>query len=162
MGPTARRSSVTAERIKCRSGRPRSSSSPIRPTEARRTKVSGAAACSHGHLLERKDAALQGVAVHRRDQESVALRQERGLRPGEGRRDDGRLLLACAAAAPFVAVNTWYAWRGRERALANGLAAVVPACGMLLVATRLGGLGPAQPGLLRRPACCTSRGPCRT
>lgn len=52
------------------------------------------------------------------------------------------LLPAAAAAAPFLAVNTWYAWRGRERALANGLAAVVPACGMTLVAARLGGLGP--------------------
>ncbi|WP_328300687.1 YwiC-like family protein [Streptomyces sp. NBC_00435] len=51
------------------------------------------------------------------------------------------LLLAGAAAAPFVAVNTWYAWRGRERALLNGVAAVVPACGMLLVAARLGGGG---------------------
>lgn len=52
------------------------------------------------------------------------------------------LLLAGAAAAPFVGVNTWYAWRNRERALANGLVAVVPACGMLLVAARLGGGGP--------------------
>lgn len=51
------------------------------------------------------------------------------------------LLLAGAAAAPFVAVNTWFAWRNRERALANGLVAVVPACGMLLVAARLGGGG---------------------
>ncbi|WP_405489147.1 YwiC-like family protein [Streptomyces sp. NBC_00096] len=52
------------------------------------------------------------------------------------------LLLAGAAAAPFVAVNTWYAARNRERALVNGLVAVVPACGMLLVAARLGGGGP--------------------
>lgn len=52
------------------------------------------------------------------------------------------LVAAAAAASPFVAVNTVYAWRGRERALANGLAAVVPACGMLLVAARLGGLAP--------------------
>ncbi|MER7762196.1 YwiC-like family protein [Streptomyces sp. NPDC097619] len=49
------------------------------------------------------------------------------------------LLLAAAAALPFLAVNTLYAWRNRERALLNGLAAVVPACGMLLVALRLGG-----------------------
>ncbi|MFE0171527.1 YwiC-like family protein [Streptomyces sp. NPDC059002] len=49
------------------------------------------------------------------------------------------LLLAAACAAPFVAVNTWYAWRNRERALVNGLAAVVPACGMLLVTLRMGG-----------------------
>ncbi|MEU7578040.1 YwiC-like family protein [Streptomyces sp. NPDC041068] len=49
------------------------------------------------------------------------------------------LLLAAACAAPFVAVNTYYAWRNRERALVNGLAAVVPACGMLLVALRVGG-----------------------
>ncbi len=54
------------------------------------------------------------------------------------------LWAACAAAAPFVLVNTWYAWRGRERALLNGLAAVVPACGMLLVAVRLGGGDPAD------------------
>ncbi|MFE2287547.1 YwiC-like family protein [Streptomyces sp. NPDC059443] len=51
------------------------------------------------------------------------------------------LLLAGAAAAPFVAVTTWYARRNRERALVNGLAAVVPACGMLLVAARMGGSG---------------------
>ncbi|MFF2197238.1 YwiC-like family protein [Streptomyces sp. NPDC058157] len=62
------------------------------------------------------------------------------------------LLLAAAAALPFVAVNTRYAWRGRERALANGLAAVVPACGMLLVAARLGGLGPG--GAWRAGAAC--------
>ncbi|WP_412076802.1 YwiC-like family protein [Streptomyces xanthophaeus] len=49
------------------------------------------------------------------------------------------LVAAVLLAAPFVAVNTYYAWRSRERALANGLAAVVPACGMLLVAVRLGG-----------------------
>lgn len=54
-----------------------------------------------------------------------------------------RLPLAAAAALPFVAVNTGYAWRGRERALLNGLAAVVPACGMLVVAAGLGGLDPA-------------------
>ncbi|CAM5572830.1 hypothetical protein SAVIM338S_04868 [Streptomyces avidinii] len=51
------------------------------------------------------------------------------------------LLVAGAAAAPFLAVNAGYAWRNRERATANGLAAVVPACGMLLVAARLGGGG---------------------
>lgn len=51
------------------------------------------------------------------------------------------LLLAGAAAAPFVAVNTWFAAHNRERALVNGLVAVVPACGMLLVAARLGGGG---------------------
>ncbi|MFE5767704.1 YwiC-like family protein [Streptomyces sp. NPDC056485] len=54
------------------------------------------------------------------------------------------LPLAAAAAAPFLAVNTWYAWRGRERALANGLVAVVPACGMLLVAAGLGGVPAAS------------------
>lgn len=51
------------------------------------------------------------------------------------------LLPAGAAAAPSVAVTTWYARRNRERALVNGLAAVVPACGMLLVAAHLGGAG---------------------
>ncbi|MFF4184903.1 YwiC-like family protein [Streptomyces sp. NPDC001691] len=49
------------------------------------------------------------------------------------------LLLAAACAAPFIAVNTLYAYRNRERSLLNGLAAVVPACAMLLVALRLGG-----------------------
>ncbi|MFB6618095.1 YwiC-like family protein [Streptomyces sp. NPDC085524] len=53
------------------------------------------------------------------------------------------LVPAALLASPFVLVNTYHAWRGRERALLNGLAAVVPACGMLLVAARLGGLGPA-------------------
>ncbi|MDI3417008.1 YwiC-like family protein [Streptomyces luteolus] len=59
------------------------------------------------------------------------------------------LLLAAACAAPIVAVNTLYARRNRERALLNGLAAVVPACGMLLVAHRLGegGWGAAGPAL---------------
>ncbi|MEV7420861.1 YwiC-like family protein [Streptomyces sp. NPDC089919] len=54
------------------------------------------------------------------------------------------LLAAAAAAAPFLAVTTWHAARNRERALLNGLAAVVPACGMLLVALRLGGGDPAD------------------
>jgi hypothetical protein len=49
------------------------------------------------------------------------------------------LLLAAAAALPFSAANCWYAWRNQERSLVNGLAAVVPACGMLLVAALLGG-----------------------
>ncbi|MFJ6700381.1 YwiC-like family protein [Streptomyces sp. NPDC091272] len=49
------------------------------------------------------------------------------------------LLVAVAAALPFCAVNTLYALRNRERALVNGLVAVVPACGALLMALRLGG-----------------------
>ncbi|SDK92035.1 YwiC-like family protein [Streptomyces indicus] len=48
------------------------------------------------------------------------------------------LLPACAAAAPFLLANTWYARRNKERALLNGLLAVIPACGMLLVTYRLG------------------------
>lgn len=48
------------------------------------------------------------------------------------------LLLAGACAAPFLALNCWFAWRNRERALVNGLLAVVPACGMLPVALLLG------------------------
>ncbi|MHB9857889.1 YwiC-like family protein [Streptomyces sp. YIM S03343] len=48
------------------------------------------------------------------------------------------LLLAGACAAPFLALNCWFAWRNRERDLANGLLAVVPACGMLPVALLLG------------------------
>lgn len=49
------------------------------------------------------------------------------------------LLLAAVCALPFLAVNCWYARHNRERALLNGLAAVVPACGMLPVAVLLGG-----------------------
>lgn len=49
------------------------------------------------------------------------------------------LLLAALCALPFLAVNCLYAWRNRERALLNGLVAVVPACGMLPVAALLGG-----------------------
>ncbi|MEV6725165.1 YwiC-like family protein [Streptomyces xanthochromogenes] len=62
------------------------------------------------------------------------------------------LLLAAACAAPFVAVNSLYAYANRERALLNGLAAVVPACGMLLVALRLGG-GAWGAGLAPALAC---------
>ncbi|WP_328707964.1 YwiC-like family protein [Streptomyces mesophilus] len=63
------------------------------------------------------------------------------------------LLAACLVAVPFVAANTWYARRNKERALVNGLLAVVPACGMLLVTYRLGegswgALGPALACLL--------------
>ncbi|MFC3437375.1 YwiC-like family protein [Nocardia seriolae] len=49
------------------------------------------------------------------------------------------LLVAAAAMAPFFAVNLWYAWRNDERALINGLVAVFPACGMLLVSLYSGG-----------------------
>lgn len=49
------------------------------------------------------------------------------------------LLPAGACAVPFLAVNYAYAWRNRERALPNGIAAVLPACGMLPVALLLGG-----------------------
>ncbi|MFE0105686.1 YwiC-like family protein [Streptomyces sp. NPDC059009] len=59
------------------------------------------------------------------------------------------LLLAAACALPFMAVNVAYAARNKERALVNGLVAVVPACGMLLVACHLGGGSPAD---ARRPA----------
>ncbi|MFI6090841.1 YwiC-like family protein [Streptomyces sp. NPDC051218] len=52
------------------------------------------------------------------------------------------LVVAVAAALPFVAVNTFYALRNRERALVNGLVAIVPACAMLLVALRIGGGAP--------------------
>ncbi|MEU8772761.1 YwiC-like family protein [Streptomyces sp. NPDC048606] len=62
------------------------------------------------------------------------------------------LVPAACAAAPFVAVNTLYAWRGRERALVNGLAAVVPACAVLPVAAGLGGLGPG--GSWRAAVAC--------
>ncbi|MFF2780604.1 YwiC-like family protein [Streptomyces sp. NPDC058052] len=47
--------------------------------------------------------------------------------------------VAAALTAPFLAVNLLYARRNRERALVNGLVAVVPACGTLLVAHRAGG-----------------------
>ncbi|MGW7066931.1 YwiC-like family protein [Streptomyces sp. NPDC054855] len=46
---------------------------------------------------------------------------------------------AGACAVPFLAVNCAYAWRNRERALPNGIAAVIPACGMLPVALLMGG-----------------------
>lgn len=49
------------------------------------------------------------------------------------------LLLAAAAMTPFLAVNAWHARYNRERDLLNGIVAVVPACGMLLVTLRLGG-----------------------
>ncbi|WP_367038248.1 YwiC-like family protein [Streptomyces sp. Je 1-332] len=52
------------------------------------------------------------------------------------------LAVAVAAALPFVAVNIFYALRNRERALVNGLVAIVPACAMLLVALRIGGGAP--------------------
>ncbi|MEU7153249.1 YwiC-like family protein [Streptomyces sp. NPDC045456] len=48
------------------------------------------------------------------------------------------LLIAACCAAPFFAVNVGYAYRNKERATVNGIAAVVPACGMLLVSYRLG------------------------
>ncbi|MEV5977813.1 YwiC-like family protein [Streptomyces sp. NPDC052114] len=62
------------------------------------------------------------------------------------------LLLAACCAAPFVAVNTYYARRNRERALVNGLAAVVPACGMLLVTLSVGG-GALADGVRPALAC---------
>ncbi|MFF0739301.1 YwiC-like family protein [Streptomyces sp. NPDC004111] len=62
------------------------------------------------------------------------------------------LLVAVAAALPFFAVNTLYAWRNNERALVNGLVAVVPACAVLLVALRLGG-GTLTDGLEPAAAC---------
>ncbi|MEU9195388.1 YwiC-like family protein [Streptomyces hundungensis] len=48
------------------------------------------------------------------------------------------LLWGAACAVPFLAVNFLYAYANRERALANGLAAVVPACAMALVTMRVG------------------------
>ncbi|MFF6789847.1 YwiC-like family protein [Streptomyces filamentosus] len=62
------------------------------------------------------------------------------------------LLVAAALMAPFLAVNVLHARRNRERALVNGLAAVVPACGMLLVAHRAGG-GTLAEGLAPALAC---------
>lgn len=62
------------------------------------------------------------------------------------------LLLAAAAMTPFLAINAWHARVNRERALLNGLAAVVPACGMLLVALRLGG-GTLAEGLAPALVC---------
>jgi hypothetical protein len=47
------------------------------------------------------------------------------------------LLLAAAAMAPFVAINTIYAARNRERALLNDFVALIPACGMLPIVARL-------------------------
>lgn len=48
------------------------------------------------------------------------------------------LIVAAAAMVPFFAVNIAYAYRNAERSMLNGIAAVVPACGMLLVSYRLG------------------------
>ncbi|MFD7662631.1 YwiC-like family protein [Streptomyces sp. NPDC059788] len=63
------------------------------------------------------------------------------------------LLLAALCAAPFFAVNIVYAYRNEERATVNGIAAVVPACGMLLVADRLGG-GTIDSGAWPAAAAC--------
>lgn len=48
------------------------------------------------------------------------------------------LLLAAAAVLPFFAINLRYAYRNDPRAVVNDLAAVLPACVMLLVSYRLG------------------------
>lgn len=48
------------------------------------------------------------------------------------------LLLAAAAVLPFFAVNLRYAYRNDARAVLNDLAAVIPACAMLVVSYRLG------------------------
>ncbi|MEV5596456.1 YwiC-like family protein [Streptomyces sp. NPDC052496] len=63
------------------------------------------------------------------------------------------LLLAGLCAAPFFAVNVGYAYRNKERATVNGIAAVVPACGMLLVSYRLGS-GTVDSGAWRAAAAC--------
>ncbi|MCT9091005.1 YwiC-like family protein [Streptomyces sp. ASQP_92] len=63
------------------------------------------------------------------------------------------LLPAAACAVPFVGVNFLYAYANRERALCNGLAAVVPACAMPLVTVRLGSGGPWSAGLGPALAC---------
>lgn len=51
------------------------------------------------------------------------------------------LLIAAALLAPFFAVNLAYAYRNDERATLNDIAAIVPACAMLLVSYRLGSGG---------------------
>ncbi|MYU56001.1 MULTISPECIES: YwiC-like family protein [Streptomyces] len=48
------------------------------------------------------------------------------------------LLVAALCAVPFFAVNMFHAYRNNERSLLNGIVAVIPACGMLLVSYRLG------------------------
>ncbi|MFH8346486.1 YwiC-like family protein [Streptomyces sp. NPDC018045] len=63
------------------------------------------------------------------------------------------LLLAAWCAAPFFAVNLGYAYRNAERATVNGIAAVVPACGMLLVSYRLGS-GTLDSDAWRAAAAC--------
>jgi len=47
------------------------------------------------------------------------------------------LMAAAAAMAPFVLINTGFAAWNKERALVNGVIAVIPACAMLLVVHRL-------------------------
>lgn len=44
--------------------------------------------------------------------------------------------------AVLVAANAWYAWRRRERALANDLASVVLSCLMVFVVATTAGMGP--------------------
>ncbi|MEU6963449.1 YwiC-like family protein [Streptomyces chrestomyceticus] len=63
------------------------------------------------------------------------------------------LLIAALCAAPFFAVNIGYAYRNKERATVNGIAAVVPACGMLLVSYRLGS-GTVDSGAWQAAAAC--------
>lgn len=62
------------------------------------------------------------------------------------------LFVAAAIMLPFFLVNLRYAWRNDERALANGLLAVVPACGMLLASLYVGG-GALSDGWRAAVAC---------
>ena len=48
------------------------------------------------------------------------------------------------AYAVLLAVNAWHAWRRRERALGNDLAAVLQSCLMVLVAATVAGVAPTR------------------
>lgn len=48
------------------------------------------------------------------------------------------LIVAGVCAAPFFALNIYFAYRNEERSIVNGIIAVLPASGMLLVTFRLG------------------------
>jgi hypothetical protein len=55
-----------------------------------------------------------------------------------------QVLWYAPAYAVLLAVNTWYAWRRRERALTNDVAAVLQSCLMVLVVATVAGTAPAR------------------
>ena len=63
------------------------------------------------------------------------------------------LVLAALGMLPFFAINLGYAYRNNEQAVSNDFAALVPACGMLLVSYRLGA-GVLDPAAWRAALSC--------